>query len=217
MANASIVKQRLSTFLKNIGSNNNQFIVRMGYAPTFLNSDGGISESKLSEIAKTYPELDMNWLLTGSGSMFKNISENSENVSEQNKDDTRNNDIVNTNEDVPMSEILEFMKLVSVNMDNQLKSFNQQMSEQRAEMREQRAMMMSELKEQRLSMMTELKEQRVATIKQFEKLYDMMEKQFTELAKRNHDESEILKTMVNKIAQVDEKTGRIIQLQKGVG
>lgn len=66
-------------------------------------------------------------------------------------------------------------------------------------------------------MMTELKEQRTATINQFERLYNMMEKQFAELSKRSQDESEILKTMVNKIAQVDEKTGRIIQLQKVSG
>lgn len=31
MANESIVKKRLSIFLKKIGSNNNQFVVKMGY------------------------------------------------------------------------------------------------------------------------------------------------------------------------------------------
>lgn len=89
MANESIVKKRLSMYLKEIGSNNNQFVVKMGYAPTFLNSDGGISESKLTEISIAYPNLDMNWLLTGQGGMFKNISENSENLSKQNENNLR--------------------------------------------------------------------------------------------------------------------------------
>lgn len=71
MANESTVKKRLSMYLKEIGSNNNQFVVKMGYASTFLNSDGGISESKLTDISIAYPDLDMNWLLTGEGDMFK--------------------------------------------------------------------------------------------------------------------------------------------------
>lgn len=206
MANESTVKKRLSMYLKEIGSNNNQFVVKMGYASTFLNSNGGISESKLTEISIAYPNLDMNWLLTGQGEMLKNISENSENNLKQTSPEERNTESTNENQDVPMSEILEFMKLVSANMDNQLKSFHLQMSEQRVEM-----------KEQRVAMMAELKEQRLAMVEQFTKLYTLMDKQFTEVAKRNEAESKILQAMVNKIAQVDEKTGRIIQLQKVSG
>lgn len=206
MANESIVKKRLSIFLKKIGSNNNQFVVKMGYTQGFLNSKGGISESKLMEISKTYSQLNMNWLLTGGGEMLKNISENSENNLKQTISEERNTESTNENQDVPMSEILEFMKLVSSNMDSQLKSFHLQMSEQRVEM-----------KEQRVAMMAELKEQRLAMVEQFTKLYTLMDKQFTEVAKRNEAESKILQAMVNKIAQVDEKTGRIIQLQKVSG
>lgn len=68
---ASKVKRRLSEFLKFIGSNNNQFVIKMGYASTFLNSKGGISEEKLGEISKAYPELDMNWLFSGAGEMVR--------------------------------------------------------------------------------------------------------------------------------------------------
>ena len=206
MANESIVKKRLSIFLKKIGSNNNQFVVKMGYTQGFLNSKGGISESKLMEISKTYSQLNMNWLLTGDGEMLKNISENSQNNLKQTSPEERNTESTNENQDVPMSEILEFMKLVSANMDSQLKSFHLQMSEQRVEM-----------KEQRIAMMAELKEQRLAMVEQFTKLYTLMDKQFTEIAKRNDAESKILQAMVNKIAQVDEKTGRIIHLQKVSG
>lgn len=202
----SKTKLRLTQFLKKIGSNNNQFVVKMGYASNFLNSKSGISEDRLTEIAIAYPNLNMNWLLTGDGEMLKNISENSENNLKQTISEERNTESTNENQDVPMSEILEFMKLVSSNMDSQLKSFHLQMSEQRVEMREQRIAMMAELKEQRLAM-----------VEQFTKLYTLMDKQFTEVAKRNEAESKILQAMVNKIAQVDEKTGRIIQLQKVSG
>lgn len=93
MANASIVKKRLSIFLKEIGSNNNQFAIKMGYTGGFLNSKGGISENKLMDISKAYPKLNMDWLLTGEGSKFKNISENSENLSKQSENDDRKNSI----------------------------------------------------------------------------------------------------------------------------
>lgn len=135
----SKTKLRLTQFLKKIGSNNNQFVVKMGYAPSFLNSKSGISEDRLTEIAIAYPNLNMNWLLTGDGEMLKNISENSENNLKQTISEERNTESTNENQDVPMSEILEFMKLVSSNMDSQLKSFHLQMSEQRVEMKEQRS------------------------------------------------------------------------------
>lgn len=76
---ASEVKRRLSEFLRYIGSNNNQFVIKMGYASTFLNSKGGISEEKLGEIFKAYPDLDMNWLFSGEGEMIRqNVNQTNE-------------------------------------------------------------------------------------------------------------------------------------------
>ena len=88
----SKTKLRLAQFLKKIGSNNNQFVVKMGYASNFLNSKSGISEDRLTEISIAYSNLNMNWLLTGDGEMFKNISENSEKL-KQNDESIRNNSI----------------------------------------------------------------------------------------------------------------------------
>ena len=179
--------------------------------PTLKDIVGGkLSTPRADVLEKIFGDKSLNisaeWLLGGEGEMIKNISENSENNLKQTSPEERNMESTNENQDVPMSEILEFMKLVSSNMDNQLKSFHLQMSEQRVEMREQRIAMMAELKEQRLAM-----------VEQFTKLYTLMDKQFTEVAKRNEAESKILQAMVNKIAQADEKTGRIIQLQKVSG
>ena len=188
----------------------NSFAEMIGVKQNTLNQqltgDRKLSLDVVRKIISTCNDISAEWLLTGDGKMLKNISENSENNLKQTISEERNTESTNENQDVPMSEILEFMKLVSSNMDNQLKSFHLQMSEQRVEMREQRIAMMAELKEQRLAM-----------VEQFTKLYTLMDKQFTEVAKRNEAESKILQAMVNKIAQVDEKTGRIIQLQKVSG
>ena len=188
----------------------NSFAEMIGVKQNTLNQqltgDRKLSLDVVRKIISTCNAISAEWLLTGGGEMLKNISENSENNLKQTISEERNTESTNENQDVPMSEILEFMKLVSSNMDSQLKSFHLQMSEQRVEM-----------KEQRVAMMAELKEQRLAMVEQFTKLYTLMDKQFTEVAKRNEAESKILQAMVNKIAQVDEKTGRIIQLQKVSG
>lgn len=188
----------------------NSFAEMIGVKQNTLNQqltgDRKLSLDVIQKIVINCDDISPHWLLTGEGEMLKNISENSENNLKQTFPEERNTESTNENQDVPMSEILEFMKLVSANMDSQLKSFHLQMSEQRVEM-----------KEQRIAMMAELKEQRLAMVEQFTKLYTLMDKQFTEVAKRNEAESKILQAMVNKIAQVDEKTGRIIQLQKVSG
>lgn len=188
----------------------NSFAEMIGVKQNTLNQqltgDRKLSLDVIQKIVINCDDISPQWLLTGDGEMLKNISENSQNNLKQTSPEERNTESTNENQDVPMSEILEFMKLVSANMDSQLKSFHLQMSEQRVEM-----------KEQRIAMMAELKEQRLAMVEQFTKLYTLMDKQFTEIAKRNDAESKILQAMVNKIAQVDEKTGRIIQLQKVSG
>ena len=97
----SITKQRLSQFLKAIGMNNNQFVVKMGYAPTFLNSKSGISEERLIEISKAFPNLSMSWLLRGEGEMFKVVEPymnqsfeiDSRNYSDSVLESTRQNEI----------------------------------------------------------------------------------------------------------------------------
>ena len=102
----SITKQRLSQFLKAIGMNNNQFVVKMGYAPTFLNSKSGISEEKLIEISKAFPNLSMCWLLRGEGEMLKQDTPYMEQPLEA---DSRNQ-FSNLKEAIQQGEIIEMMK-----------------------------------------------------------------------------------------------------------
>lgn len=112
----SQTKIRLSQFLKEIGMNNHKFIVKMGYAATFLNSKSGISEDKLKQISECYPELNMNWLLTGKGEMMLN--------------DIQHNDIINifgAHKEIDMNVVLEFLNA-------QLKEQRKQLSEQRTEL-----------------------------------------------------------------------------------
>lgn len=206
----SNINERIRGIIKYLEISETKFAKEIGVTQSGINSmfkrNTEPSYKLIYAIINAYKFIFAEWLLTGEGNMLKNISENSENNLKQTSLEERNMGSTNENQDVPMSEILEFMKLVSANMDNQLKSFHLQMSEQRVEMREQRVAMMAELKEQRLAM-----------VEQFTKLYNLMDKQFTEVARRNEAESKILQAMVNKIAQVDEKTGRIIQLQKVSG
>ena len=200
------VKERIQQYIDKKRISVNSFENSINASNGYWRKTKSISANVVSDILRIYSDINPIWVMTGEGEMIKNIYENSENNLKQTISEGRNMESTNENQDVPMSEILEFMKLVSANMDSQLKSFHLQMSEQRVEMREQRIAMMAELKEQRLAM-----------VEQFTKLYTLMDKQFTEVAKRNEAESKILQAMVNKIAQVDEKTGRIIQLQKVSG
>lgn len=122
----------MSIYLKEIGSNNNQFVVKMGYTQGFLNSSGGISESKLMDISIAYPSLDMNWLLTGKGDMIKNISENSQSNLKQSISDDRNNidEIINQKIEEVVMEHLDKM------IDTIMKRMNQQIDSQNKHMRE---------------------------------------------------------------------------------
>lgn len=87
------IKQRMILFLENIGSNANQFaekFIALGIlgdnTKNYLHSKSGIQADMLAQISKNYPQLNMNWLLTGEGSMFlseQNLSENKSNLSKQ--------------------------------------------------------------------------------------------------------------------------------------
>lgn len=99
-SNKNPIKKRMILFLEEIGSNANQFadkFIELGKLKrntrNYLHSNSGIQSDMLAIIATEYPQLNMNWLLTGEGSKFKNISENSENLSKQSKNDDRKNSI----------------------------------------------------------------------------------------------------------------------------
>lgn len=65
-------KDRLIEFLKHIGIGQTNFesITGLGRASISKIKDG-MSSPNLAKIAKAYPELNINWLITGEGEMLK--------------------------------------------------------------------------------------------------------------------------------------------------
>lgn len=70
------IKDRFVIFLKHLGIGQGKFekITGIGNG-TINNIKDGISSPKLAKIAETYPELNIEWLITGYGNMLKNISD----------------------------------------------------------------------------------------------------------------------------------------------
>ena len=78
--------------------------------------------------------LDLNWLYTGSGSMLKNIPENSENLSKQSISEERNNSIdelINQKiEKTVMENIPAIISAVMEGMNKQMEGQNQVINKQ---------------------------------------------------------------------------------------
>lgn len=66
------IKERVVKFLEHLKIGQKKFEIATGLANGFVSSIGeGISTKSVNKIAKTYPELNTNWLLTGEGQMLK--------------------------------------------------------------------------------------------------------------------------------------------------
>lgn len=66
------IRDRLQKFISHLGITNATFEKSSGLGNGFVNKSGTtIRESKLEQISNTYPELNMEWLLHGIGSMIK--------------------------------------------------------------------------------------------------------------------------------------------------
>lgn len=88
------VRDRLYKFIQYLDMSVRQFEIKWGVASGYVrNISKGIGNEHLTNLCKQYPMLDLNWLYTGSGSMLKNIPENSENLSKQSISEERNNSI----------------------------------------------------------------------------------------------------------------------------
>lgn len=98
------VRDRLYKFIQYLNMSVRQFEIKWGVASGYVrNISKGIGNEHLTNLCKQYPILDLNWLYTGSGSMLKNISENSGNLLKQIENDDRNNRSIETI-------IMEFVK-----------------------------------------------------------------------------------------------------------
>jgi hypothetical protein len=63
------VKERLLQFIEKQGITKNQFIIKIGIANGFFNTNNGVNTDNLEKIFSFYPELNMDWIVTGRGSM----------------------------------------------------------------------------------------------------------------------------------------------------
>jgi transcriptional regulator with XRE-family HTH domain len=66
-------KKRLLEFLTYLGIGQTKFEEKVGISRGLINNiKGGISSTTISKIAESYPELNTDWLLNGSGEMIRN-------------------------------------------------------------------------------------------------------------------------------------------------
>lgn len=72
------VKDRLIAYLNEKGVNKSEFGRAIGVSAAFVTSiRQSISPDKLSKIAAAFPDLNLNWLMTGEGSMISSVSNDS--------------------------------------------------------------------------------------------------------------------------------------------
>lgn len=66
------LRERLQEFARAKGLNNNAFEVACGLANGFMRNAGeNTRRSSLERITRVYPELNINWILTGEGTMLR--------------------------------------------------------------------------------------------------------------------------------------------------
>ena len=66
------MKERLTAYLKYKGVNNSEFGRIIGVSNAYISSiRKSIQPDKMSKISENFPDLDINWLMTGEGSMIR--------------------------------------------------------------------------------------------------------------------------------------------------
>lgn len=64
-------KARIKQFLEYKGISKNKFYVQTGLSVGFLDNGNSLVVDKLKKIFNTYPEINIEWVITGEGSMIK--------------------------------------------------------------------------------------------------------------------------------------------------
>lgn len=64
-------KARIKQFLEYKGISKNKFYVQTGLSVGFLDNGNSLVVDKLKKVFNTYPELNIEWVVTGEGSMIK--------------------------------------------------------------------------------------------------------------------------------------------------
>lgn len=67
----SSIKARLHEFIKEIGSNPRRFSKSLGKSDSYVRTmTKNIGSDTIGEILRIYPELNVNWLISGEGEMY---------------------------------------------------------------------------------------------------------------------------------------------------
>lgn len=88
------VKDRLKHFIKTLGVSVNAFEKKWGTGQSYVNNiSKGIGNEHLTNLCNLHPELNLNWLFTGKGSMLlsesENLNENKSNLAKQSNNEER--------------------------------------------------------------------------------------------------------------------------------
>lgn len=70
--NISPIKQRILFFAGTLGISKRDFYAKIGVSRGTLESKTGITEDVVTKFFATYPEVSIEWLMTGEGEMLKN-------------------------------------------------------------------------------------------------------------------------------------------------
>lgn len=172
------VKDRLKHFIKTLGMSVNAFEKKWGTGQSYVNNiSKGIGNEHLTNLCNLYPELNLNWLFTGKGSMLlpesENLSENKSNLAKQKEKTPR----LITHQNI--------QKLLT----------------------KQKEEFMSELSETFGKFTDTLNKQIETNNKQIEANNNLIERSFTLMMEQ-------MKLMHSMIGRVEEKTNRVIDMNR---
>ena len=63
------VRDRIKLFLRHLDIGQNNFEAKVGWSNGYINNTKSISADKLNQVLNEYPQLNVNWLITGKGEM----------------------------------------------------------------------------------------------------------------------------------------------------
>jgi transcriptional regulator with XRE-family HTH domain len=80
------VKERITLFIKSLEISKSEFCRQIGVSNAYISSiRKSIQQDKVQRIALKYPELNIEWLLTGDGEMLKNSKPNPIAINDENE------------------------------------------------------------------------------------------------------------------------------------